>query len=451
MTIHNGSDPNDDFTPDESPNPKPARRRADTGREPTLMPGHLGTRLVSLAALVERIVAAFEQEHDITSPEMMAAHSQSDQLRLLRDTTQYVLAVESMVISPEEQADIMRRAHAELFGYGPLDAFFADSTVTTISIEGADKASVRYGHGDLVMQPPLFEDQAQLQRIIGRLLKRAHAAIQPDYPYLETGFTLNGRPMSLSLVLPPVTPLLTADLRLHPAQLPPLESFVDSEAACTLLTAIAQSPHGLVVVGEAESGKTTLLAMLAALSGQAGIMSVERAGELRLPADAVQHKVQWAVGDDQPNISFAEQIAAVLAQAPACILLDEVRADEPGAILPLLSAVQPPRQMWAFRGPAESKRLASALGMLARRGDATHSEALVGALYRQLPFVIVVRRREGRLHLHSINEWQFAPGADYPDYVALMERGWDGIALTGKRPAQGLALPEAFWAAPPSQ
>ncbi|HEX2619352.1 MAG TPA: hypothetical protein VHL11_04370, partial [Phototrophicaceae bacterium] len=106
------------------------------------------------------------------------------------------------------------------------------------------------------------------------------------------------------------------------------------------------------------------------------------------------------------------------------------------------------RQMWAFRGQADSKRLASALGMLARRGDATQSETLVRALYERLPFVIVVRRRKERLQLHSISEWQFLYDTDYPDYVELMAQGWEGIELSGKQPTHSLPLPDDFWIKP---
>jgi type IV secretory pathway ATPase VirB11/archaellum biosynthesis ATPase len=352
--------------------------------------------------------------------------------------------------APDEIVDLTRQAFAELFTYGPLDALFADPNVTTITLEGIDKTAVRYGHGELVRLPPIFEDDHQLRRVIGRLLKDAGAEIRPDTPYIETGLTVEGRPVSVNLVLPPATLYITADIRVHPTALPTLDSLVDSEQARTLLRAIAQSPHGFVVVGESESGKTTLLSMLIALSGQQGIISVERAGELRLLDGAKQLKVQYAVGEPgqegaQDAISFGGQIARALEESPGCIILDEVRSDEPEAILPLLMIEPPPRQCWAFRGQADSKRLSAALGMVARRGNPGNSEALVRALYARLPFIIAVRRRKERLQLHSISEWQYPPGAEYPDYMELMAQDWEGLALTGKRPARELALPDDFW------
>jgi len=89
------------------------------------------------------------------------------------------------------------------------------------------------------------------------------------------------------------------------------------------------------------------------------------------------------------------------------------------------------------------------LGMLARRsGGEADSEALVRAMYRLVPFVITLRRRQGQLQLYSIAEWQFREDQDYPDYVELMTMGWDGIEATGQRPALSLDLPDSLWEPP---
>jgi hypothetical protein len=85
--------------------------------------------------------------------------------------------------------------------------------------------------------------------------------------------------------------------------------------------------------------------------------------------------------------------------------------------------------------------------MLARRSssDPGAGEARVQSLYRHLPFIITLRRREDKLQLYSISEWQFQPGSEYPDFVELMTMGWEGLEFTGKQPALPLDLPEQFW------
>jgi len=426
-----------------------SKRNADKGREPQLVPGRMGRRMVSLAALLERIVAAFVDEHGADSPALLEADTETKRLKLLLGTVDYVLAVESITFTSEEKADLMRRAYAELFTYGPLDVLLKDERVTTILLEGSDKAAVRYGHGDLTALAPIFEDEAHLRQVMRRLLLDAGTDFRPEQSLIEVGLRVDERPICVNLALPPVTFQLTADIRVHPKQLPTLEELtaagmMNAESA-QLIKAIAQSSHGLVIVGESESGKTTLLGVLAALIPKSdNMVAVERAGELQLSEGITRLVEYWGYGE-KPPVSFGEQIGKALKQNPSVILLDEVRADEPQAFTPLLTAENAPRQLWAFRGTADSKRLASGLSMVARRGDPTHSEALVRSLYERLPFIITLRRTKERLQVRGIAEWQFRADSEYPDFVELMSPGWEGMEFTGKRPSHPLDLPDNFW------
>ena len=424
---------------------------ADKGREPRILSARRGARQYSMAALLERIVAEFFDEHGQDSAALKAADTEAKRLQLVLAVADYVIAVESIAISSHEKADIIRRAYAELFSYGPLDALFQDERITTISLDGADKVSVRYGHGDLTPLAPIFEDERHLRDIVRRLLLHSGADLRSDLSIIETGLLVGERRVGVSVAMPPVTVQLAVDIRVHPVRLPTLAEMVESgfltEQAATLVTAIAQSPHGVIIVGDTESGKTTLLAVLAALTPpeqQQGMIAIERAGELHLPDAAQRLVVRWPT-DTQSGLSLPDQVNAALAQNPACLLLDEVRADEPQAIAPLLTIANLPRQLWAFRGPASSKRLVSALGMLARLSDRSAGEAPVLALYRRLPLVITLQRRQGAIRHHSIAEWQFPAGAEYPNYVELMAIEDGAIKLTGQRPAHELDLPVDFW------
>ncbi len=436
---------------DEQNNPledwQALRRDADKGREPDLVAARSGQRLVSVQALIEKIERAFIEEYANT-PALAEADTQVKRLKLLVGTVNYVLAVESVQMSGDETATLIAQVYSNLFGYGVLDSYLTDERVTTISLEGIDKASVRYGHGDLVPVGPLFEDEAHMRRILRRLLVDAGTDLPEEQPFIETGLRVGERPVCVNLTLPPVAYTFNADIRVHPAALPSPRDLVESGflsgQAVTLLQALAQSPHGFVIVGDTESGKTTLLSVLAQFLSQPGqAVSVERAGELRLPEGVQRLKTRWPVGDET-GVTFGEQISAALAQQPQCILLDEVRTDEPQSIAPLLAGAEAPRQLWSFRGPFDAKRLRSALSMLARRADMTQGEALVNALYRRLPFIVTLWRAQGRIRLYSVAEWQFTT-SDYPDYTLLLETRDGEHRLTGQRPVNPLGLPEDFW------
>lgn len=447
MTDSNNHHDDDNPVIDARDLPRPD---ADKGREPRLLESRKGTRMMSLAALVERISIAFIDEHGRKeSAAYREATTETERLKLVRDIANYVFAIESVHLSPEEQANVIRRAYAELFSYGPLDDLFRDSRITTIAIEGTDKIAVRYGHGDFTTLDPVFEDLTHLRDIIDRLLIEGGAELRPDEPIIEAGILFEGRPISINIAAPPVTIQLTADIRVHPEELPTFDALVSADVltqqAVTLLWAIAQSPHGFAIVGDTESGKTTLLAILAQyIPNPASIIAVERAGELRLPKGAERLVVQWPL-HERPGVNLQGRVNEALEKQPACLLLDEVRADEAAAVAPLLTRDDAPRQIWSFRGPSVAKRIRSALEMVARRADPYESDAAVVALYRRLPFVIVTKRAQGKIQVRSIAEWQFPPNSDYPDFVELMAMDWEGLALTGKQPAHELTLPDNFW------
>jgi type IV secretory pathway ATPase VirB11/archaellum biosynthesis ATPase len=407
------------------------------GRKPTLLPAQPG-RVISLGGVIERIVKQFQEDYDSTSPALQEADTEVKRRMLVRDVALYVFSVEALHLSHAQQSDIIRRVYSELFGYGPLDALFSDERITTIQLTGAEKVAVRYAPGtDLVPLEPIFDDAAHLRRMLQRLLQAARAEIRPELPAIETGLPLGPRPACVNVAL--FTTQLSADIRLHPAQPPALADLVQQgyvpAAAADFLQALAQSDHGFVIVGDTESGKTTLLSALAQFLPQPeSVAAVERAGELRLPAAMRRYPVRWPVGA-APGSTFAEQVTAALAAAPALLLLDEVRSDEGAAIVPLLTADQAPRQIWVFRGTADAKRTRTALAMLARMAHPGQPEAAVAALYHRLPFVVTVKRRRGSLSLREIAEWQWPPGADYPDYVALWSDQGDGVVPTGRAPA----------------
>ncbi|MCA0452817.1 MAG: Flp pilus assembly complex ATPase component TadA [Chloroflexi bacterium] len=419
-------------------------------RQPDFVPSQLGHRWVSIAALVEQIESAFVEEYGHGSPDLLEADTSSKRLKLVLQTANYVFAVESVQLSPDEKANIISRAYSSLFGYGPLDELFADERVTTISLEGIDNVSVRYGHGELVSLGHVFDGTEQYDRIVMRLVTDAGAEIRPEQPYMEVGLTVGERSICVNLVTPPITIQATADIRVHPAALPTWESLLESgyitEQGLQLVKAIAVSPHGILIIGEPESGKTTLLNLLMnELPDPAQTISVERAGETRLPAGMQRLVAQWPMGD-KPAITFGEQIMNALEKQPVSLLLDEVRADEPQTIAPLLSMANPPRQIWSFRGAIFAKRLQNALGMLARRAEPGGGEALIRPLYERLPFVIAVNRVGGQMRLWSIGEWQFKHTPDYPTYVPLMKVEEGYLRFTGEQPLRELTLPPAFWA-----
>lgn len=428
----------------------------DEKRPPALVSSRPG-RMVSMRGLVERIMEQFYYEHgESESDALKASTTEVERRKLVRATADYIFSVESVRLELKERSQIIARAYSELFGYGPLDTLFSDEAVTTITLEGTQKAAVRHAPGsELIPLEPLFEDTPHMQKTLRRLLRDAGAQLREDVPIVEAGVLIDGRRVCVAVATPPYVPELAVDIRVHPKTLPTLESLGESgfmnEKSRQLLQAIAKSEHGFIIVGETESGKTTLLSTLAQLLPNPDtILAVERAGELALPKGSERLVAAWRI-DEKPAVTFGERIQQALEQKPQTLLLDEVRADEPESIAPLLSQPDMPRQIWSFRGASDANRIRSALGMLARMSDRNQPETMVFNLYERLPFIVMVKRRKGYLQLREIAEWQFPDNYKetnetvYADYVSLLELDEGQCQPTGKLPKQHLDLPKTFW------
>lgn len=440
---HSDSEPHFDY-----PRPEPIMRSRP---KPHFLEAQHGRRKISFSAAIERICEQFRGEYPPNTPPMLEAQTRLARLQLLLPVVEYMVGVESLTLTDDERAALVESVYSEVFGLSVLDPLINDPAITTITLDGDQKISVRYGHGELEPLDILFEDNAHFKEVIGRLLQRAGVRLLEEMPLIEAGFLAeSGRFVSMTVAAPPTTLTLSMDIRVHPAAPPTLEQLISrktlDEKTAQFLQALMQSDYGVMLIGQPESGKTmTLSALLAELpDAQAGI-AVERTGELHLPQGMASVVPRWSAGRDDDGITFGEQIEAQLANSPQLIVLDEVRSDEPHTIAALLRVENPPRLIWSLRGATNTKRLYAALSMLAQRADTFNGEQLVHNLFERMPFVLFVRRFDGKIQLSELGEWVGdAEGmVRYRSLMAYVEGEW---RWSGVAPARALGgLNEVFW------
>ncbi len=374
--------------------------------EPLLLYRRPGRRRFSWAGLRERIERQFELE-TYNRPDILCAPEDERRLVLL-ETLNHVLAVEGIALARRDKHLLLDEVYAALFGFGPLEPFIRDESVTEILVDGPDAVSIRYGAGPLRQVDARFEGPPHLEGLIRRALNTQGVLFDEETPFIEIGLEMLGRPMRLSLIGPPVSPRLHLEIRLHPPEPIPLEAMLPGrggEDAVALLGKALKSGRGLLIAGEAGSGKTTLLASLARLLPDLReSIAVERAREMRLP-DHIGRLVAGPPGAEGGAVPFEERIRQALANGPDVLLLDEVRGgDEARVLWPVLKA-DAPQLLCAFRCAPGAERIRTVLGMWIRRAEPSVAQAEIGArLARRLPIVACVGIRAGRPTLVSISE-----------------------------------------------
>jgi len=388
----------------------------DEARTPEHLPKFLSaSRQISLAALRERIEAEFIAE-TVSRPDLVWQTDDSARRDLVRDVIDYVLATETISLSRAERLSILEIVYVDMFHFGPLAPYLADPTLSEFTVDGPDRIYVRHGAQEMTPIASSFDDAAHLERTVQRVLSFAGTQISSDEPVLEVGVTLANRPARLTVFAPPISPTLHVDARLQPPEPATLESCIAAglldHSAAELLRAILTAGHGLMIVGDVGTGKTTLLQALIPLL-PAKSMVVERAQELRLPP-GIERRAAIPPTPQTTPVTFAEAIDSAVDQNPTWLVLDEIRFDEAKAMWRALTTDSAPRCLWAFRGATDPVRIRAAFSMsVLRTQPGIEQEFIHSALLDRLPFVAMLHRHDHQLKLLSVGEWQ----RDQPDQL----------------------------------
>ena len=429
---------------------KPPNGRGPQGPSP-IIPGRPGRPSFSLDALRELVERQFSEETANRADILLELDSEPKRRALIAEIADYVLAVEAITLSPADRRYIIQEAYRNLFTFGPLEPLLQDERVTEIVVDGPRQVRARWGLGKLQPVEIAFQDTYHLEGVLQRALSTVGAALRPDSPFLEVGVELLERATRISVATPPISTQYMLEIRLHPRQGLTLEALIErsalSERVVELLRAILSGGHGLLIVGEAGTGKTTLAAALShALPADAPTLAVQRAAEMALPAH-VQPRLPAPPTPQAPAQPFGDVLSAALAEAPNWLLVDEIRGDdEASALWDALTRDAPPRYVWTFRGTPQAERLRSALSMAIRRAAPDAPQAtLHRALAERLPFVVTLRREGEGARVDSIAEWELREDGDALALRPLVSTQGAGWALTGASPQHDLPLPASWW------
>ncbi|RMF52935.1 MAG: hypothetical protein D6749_03655 [Chloroflexota bacterium] len=370
-------------------------------------PELLSARGVSLAGVLERVTDQFVAETE-TRPDILTETDSAEWRRILVEIVEYVLTVEGIRLSREDRLRVLEVAYNDLFLLGALHPLLRDPEVSEIEIAAPDRIYARRGAQKALSQVR-FRDDSQLERVLRRALIATGERLYSGEPLIEVGTRLAERPARLIITMPPISPTVQASIRLHPSQPRHLSDliasgFLSAEQAAALERAIAER-RGMMLAGDVESGKTTLLqALVPLVAAQDGAhAAAQRANELILPAQIANAQGATFAA----RLSEARQLVA---ESGGWLIADEIRFDESEAMWEALTSdlgARAPRLLWAFRAATDPLRLRTAFSMAVRRAVPNIDQAVIhSGLLDRLPVVILLVRRDGKPGLLRIANWR---------------------------------------------
>jgi len=250
--------------------------------------------------------------------------------RVLRAVTEQ-LALDRTPLTREERRQVTREITDDILGYGPLEPFLRDDSVSEVMVNGPDSIYIERS-GKIERTDAAFVDDAHLMRIIDKIVSSVGRRVDESSPMVDARLPDGSR---VNAIIPPLAlrgPTLTIrQFSRDPYTMDDLINFGSiSPKAAQFLAACVNGKLNILISGGTGTGKTTTLnAMSAYIPNQERIVTIEDAAELQLQ----QHHV-ITLEARPPNIEgegevrIRELVRNTLRMRPDRIIVGEVRGPE---------------------------------------------------------------------------------------------------------------------------
>ena len=250
--------------------------------------------------------------------------------RVTRAVTEQ-LVLDRTPLTREERRQIIREITDDILGYGPLEPFLRDDSVTEVMVNAHDRIYVER-LGKIERTNATFADNSHLLRIIDKIVSQIGRRVDEASPMVDARLPDGSR---VNAIIPPLAlrgPTLTIrKFARDPYTMNDLISFGSiSPKAAQFLAACVKGKLNILISGGTGTGKTTTLnAMSAFIPGDERILTIEDAAELQLQQEHV-----ITLESRPPNIEgsgevrIRELVRNALRMRPDRIIVGEVRGPE---------------------------------------------------------------------------------------------------------------------------
>lgn len=245
---------------------------------------------------------------------------------------------------------------AEIMGYGPIEPYLHDDSISEVMVNGANKIYVERD-GLLSAVPARFISAESLMRVIERIVAPLGRRIDEGVPMVDGRLPDGSR---VNAIIPPLSligPILT--IRRFAGQRYSMMKLVDigalTAAMAEFLKVCVQYRKNIIVSGGTGSGKTTFLNALSEyIASNERIVTIEDAAELRLAQPHVLSlEARPANVEGRGEVTIRDLVRNALRMRPDRIIVGECRG---GEALDMLQAMNTGHDGSLTTGHANSPR-----------------------------------------------------------------------------------------------
>jgi pilus assembly protein CpaF len=234
-------------------------------------------------------------------------------------------------VTREERARLVDQMVHDVTGFGPIEPFLADPTVTEVMVNGPEHIYIERG-GKIHRVDSAFLNDQHVHRVIERIIAPLGRRIDESSPRVDArlpdGSRVNAIIAPLSLIGPVITvrkfsqtPFTVDDLVSFGTATPEMFDF---------LHACIEARLNLFVSGGTGSGKTTTLNVLSSFIGNdERIVTIEDAAELQLRQDhVITLEARPPNLEGEGEITIRNLLRNAMHMRPDRIIVGECRAGE---------------------------------------------------------------------------------------------------------------------------
>ncbi len=265
--------------------------------------------------------------------------SESDLSQRVRSVLQEVMADQQTPIPASERVHLEQQIADDILGFGPLEPFLRDVSVTEIMVNGCDQVYVERA-GKIQQVPARFTDDDHLLRIIEKIVARVGRRIDEGSPMVDARLPDGSR---VNAIIPPLAidgPALT--IRKFAAEPFTAEDLITfgtmSRESAEFLSACVRGSLNILVAGGTGAGKTTFLNVLSGyIPGDERIVTIEDAAELQLHQEhVIRLEARPPNIEGRGEVRIRDLVKNSLRMRPDRIVVGEIRDD---AALDMLQAM----------------------------------------------------------------------------------------------------------------
>jgi len=250
----------------------------------------------------------------------------------IRRIIEKILAEEkSIPLNLRERAKLFEEIQDEVLGYGPLEPFLADPTVSDVLVNTYRQIYVER-RGKLEVTDARFKDDTHLRRIIDKIVSSVGRRIDESTPMVDARLPDGSR---VNAIIPPLAidgPALS--IRRFSVDPLELEDLVNLKSLHPeiggLLRGVVRARLNVLISGGTGSGKTTFLNVLSRfIPSDERIVTIEDSAELQLKQEhVVRLETRPANIEEKGEITQRDLVRNSLRMRPDRIIVGEVRSSE---------------------------------------------------------------------------------------------------------------------------